>query len=177
MSISKKGGNIGPSSEASSDSFGFIDYNDSATPTTPIVLASDTWTDVTNDGLGSFTNKTYAPTGVPEALDTSTGYLDFQHLSLGSEIFLRNDFTVNPSTNNSLVEFRYLLGSGAGEYALKFYSERLDNGSGVDYQRVTTFPIYLGDSNTADNPGKLQVKLSTNGTVVNSGVYISIRSA
>ena len=156
-------------------SFGFIDYNDSSTALAPLALSSNTWTDIPNDGLGAFTNKAYKPDGVNEVLDTSTGYLDFSELPLGSEIIVRNDFTVTPSTNNCLLEARYLLGSGSDEYALQFWSERLDSGSGIPYQRVTIFPIYMGDTNTQGNVGKMQIRLSTPGTVVNSGVYVSIR--
>ena len=150
---------------------GFIDYNDT---TGAIDLTADTWTDVPNNGAGAFTNKTYRPTSVNEVMDTSTGYLDFSELTLGSQILVRNDFTVVPNTNNCLLEVRYLLGQGAGEYALKFWSERLDSGSGIDYQRVISFPIYMGDTNTQGGVGKLQVKLSTNGTINNAGSYIKI---
>ena len=150
---------------------GFIDYNDT---TGDITLTPDTWTDVPNNGLGAFTNKTYKPTTVNEVLDSSTGYLDFSELTLGSQLLIRNDFTVTPNTNNSLLEVRYLLGQGAGEYALKFWSERLDSGSGMGYQRVISFPIYMGDTNTQGGVGKLQVKLSTNGSINNAGSYIKI---
>ena len=94
---------------------------------------------------------------------------------MGSEVSIRNDFSVTPNTNNSLLEVRYILGSGLGEYSLLVLSERLDNGSGIAYQKVPIFNIYMGDSNTKDNPGKLQVKLSTSGTVDNAGSYISIK--
>ena len=158
------------------NSFGFMDYNDASTQSTPIVLTAGVWVDVTNDGLGPFTSKTYAPNGINELLDTSNGNLDFTELKLGSEVLVRNDFTVVPQTNNSLLEARYLLGTGVGEYPLQFWSERLDGGSGIPYQRVTSFPIYMGDLNTRDNAGRMQIRLSTNGTMINSGVYISARS-
>jgi hypothetical protein len=150
---------------------GFMDYNDT---TGDLSIVAETWTDVPNNGLGAFTNKTYKPTSINDVLDDSTGYLDFSELTLGSQLLIRNDFTITPNTNNSLLEVRYVLGQGAGEYALKFWSERLDSGSGIGYQRVISFPIYMGDTNTSNGVGKLQVKLSTNGTVNNSGSYIKI---
>ena len=150
---------------------GFIDYNDT---TGSFSITSNTWVDVPNNGLGAFTNKNYKPTSINEVLDVSTGYLDFSDLALGSQLLIRNDFTVTPNTNNSLLEVRYLLGQGTGEYTLKFWSERLDSGSGVGYQRVISFPIYIGDTNTQGGVGKLQVKLSTNGTLNNAGSYIKI---
>lgn len=152
--------------------YGFIDYNDT---TGDVELIADTWTDVPNNGQGSFSNFTYKPDGIENLLDTSTGYLDFSELSLGSEIIVRNDFTVTPQTNNALLEIRYVLGQGAGEYNLRFWFERLDNGSGIPYQKVVSFPIYMGDLNTQGGVGKLQVKLSTNGTLNNAGSYISVR--
>ena len=158
-------------SSASTTKQGFIDYNDT---TGSVTLTPDTWTDVPNNGLGAFTNKVYKPTTINEVLDGSTGYLDFSELTLGSQLLIRNDFTVTPNTNNSLLEVRYLLGQGAGEYALKFWSERLDSGSGIGYQRVISFPIYMGDTNTQGGVGKLQVKLSTTGSINNAGSYIKI---
>ena len=151
---------------------GFADYNDT---TGSVPISADTWTDVPNNGAGTFTNTSYLPSGVTSLLDTSTGYLDFSDLSLGSEILIRNDLTVVPQTNNALLEARYLLGTGAGEYQLLFWSERLDSGSGIDYQRVVSFPIYMGDTNTQGNPGKLQIRLSSSGTFTNAGSYISMR--
>ena len=151
---------------------GWMDYNDS---TGSFSISADTWTDVPNDGAGSFTNKAYKPPSVSDILDASTGYLDFSDLPLGSEMSIRHDITVRPNTNNALFEMRYLLGTGAGEYSLNFLSERLDSGSSVDYQRVTTFPIYMGDTNTKNNAGKLQTRLSTPGTITNAGIYASIQ--
>ena len=45
---------------------GFADYNDALTTVTPIVLTANTWTDITNDGLGSFTNLNSLPFGVTQ---------------------------------------------------------------------------------------------------------------
>ena len=148
-----------------------MDYNNAGGP---ITLVANTWTDVPNDGAGPFSQDTYAPEGLTTLLDASTGHLDFTELNLGSQVLVRSDFTVTPSTNNALLEIRYQLGGGAGLYALSVSSERLDSGSGIGYQRVVPFPIYMGDTNTRDNPGRLQVRLSTAGTLNNAGFYIMI---
>ncbi|MHA1483406.1 MAG: hypothetical protein ACTSQA_08235 [Candidatus Heimdallarchaeaceae archaeon] len=156
-----------------STSIGFIDYNDSSTSTTPITLIQDTWTDVPNDGLGAFTNKGYSP--VNELLDGSTGYLDFSELTLGSDLLIRIDFEVTPQTNNALLESRYVLGTAPNDYALPIRSRRLDSGSGTPYSSEKgAFYIYMGDTNTLTGVGKLQVKLSSNGTLKNNGVAIKI---
>ncbi len=159
-----------------SNSGGFMDYNDTSTSSTPISLVSDTWTTIPNDGLGAFTNKTYKPDGdVVELIDTSTGAIDPTGLKLGDTILIRNDFTVTPSTNNSSLQFRYQLGTGAGSYTLEKRLGRLDEGSGSPY-RFSLSPdlIYMGDTNTRDNLIYLQVKLSTGGTLVNAGSVIQL---
>lgn len=150
---------------------GFLDYNNSAAS---FETVADTWTDIPNDTLGAFTNLNYLPTGVSDLIDKSNGYLDFTQLKLGDQIIVRNDITVTPSINGTLLELRYLLGSGAGEYPLQVLAERLDVGSGIGYQRVTTFPIYMGDENTRLGPGRLQIRTSSATEVANAGSYINV---
>ena len=161
---------------------GFIDYNDTATASTPITLAADTWTTIINNGAGAFSNDTYppsdssaSPAAVSELMDVSTGQFDFSELPLGSTALIRNDYTVTPSTNNALLRLRYQLGTGAGAYVLEKTVGRLDDGSGKGY-RFSLEPdlIYMGDTNTRDNPVTLQLNLSTAGTVVNAGSAIEV---
>ncbi len=155
---------------------GFIDYNDTSTASTPITLVADTWTTIPNDGLGAFSNDSYKPDGdVVELMDTSTGAIDPTGLHLGDTMLIRNDFTVNPNTNNASLEFRYQLGTGGGAYTLGKRLGRLDEGSGTDY-RFSLSPdlIYMGDTNTRDNPITLQVKLTSGGTLVNAGTVIQV---
>ena len=151
---------------------GFIDYNDASGA---VSLIKDTWTSIPNNGQGAFTNKNYKPEGVTELLDETTGKIDVTELDLGDTILIRNDFTVNPNTNNSLLEFRYSLGQSTGSYVLSTNLGRLDNGSGKPY-RFALKPdlIYMGDTNTRNNPITLQVKLSSNGTLTNAGTVIQV---
>tara|TARA_R110002051_G_scaffold100613_1_gene170968 strand:+ start:466 stop:1053 length:588 start_codon:yes stop_codon:yes gene_type:complete len=151
---------------------GFIDYNDT---TGSISLVSDTWTTIPNDGQGAFSNDTYKPQGVTDLMDVSDGSIDPTQLTLGDTILIRNDFKINPNTNNALLEFRYQLGNGGGLYTLESTLGRLDDGSGKDY-RFSLKPdlIYMGDTNTLNNPIRLQVKLSTNGTLLNAGSVIQL---
>ena len=154
------------------DGIGFIDYNDASGSFT---ISANTWTDLPNDGAGAFTNKNYAPDGVTELMDSSTGYIDPTQTTLGDVLLVRNDFTVNPNTNNALLEFRYSLGGGAGAYTLPTIIGRLDSGSGTDYRfTLRADKIYMGDDNTRLNPIKLQVRLSANATVTNAGTVITL---
>lgn len=151
---------------------GFLDYNDT---TGSFSVLSDTWTDLPNNGLGAFTNKNYPPSGVTELIDVSTGYIDPTELSLGDTILIRNDYSINPNTNNAQLRFRYELGNGVGSYTLEKIIGRLDSGSGQDYRfSLTPDLIYMGDTNTRDNPIKLQVYCTSNATVTNAGSVIQV---
>ena len=151
-------------------SSGFIDYNDSSAAVT---LVANTWTDVPNDGAGGSSLDTYKPSGVNDILDTSTGYFDFSDLELGDEVFLRIDFSVTPNLNNALLECRMDLGGGV--YQLDVFSKRLDNGAGISYpSEKFTFYMYMGNLTTINGTGKLQVRLSSGGSLDNAGVAISI---
>jgi hypothetical protein len=154
---------------------GFADYNDTATSSTPIVIPANTWTTITNDGLGAFTNLDSLPFDVTSLMDTSTGFIDPTELDIGDSIVIRNDYTITPSVNNSLLKFRYELGTGGGLYQLETIVSRLDSGSGVGY-RLALKPdfIYIGDSNTNDNYIKIQVNLENAGTLVNAGTVIQV---
>ena len=154
------------------DGIGFIDYNDT---TGPITLTGNTWTDIPNNGAGAFTNKLYAPDGITELMDVSTGYIDPTQTTLGDVLLIRNDFTINPTINNALLEFRYALGGGAGSYALPTIIGRLDSGSGKDYRfTLRADKIYMGDDNTRLNPIKLQVRVSSGATLTNAGSVITL---
>lgn len=151
---------------------GFMDYNDT---TGSVVAAADTWTTIPNNGLGAFTNKNYPPHGVTELMDVSTGEIDPTELELGDVLWIRNDFTVTPQINNTSLDFRYVLGTGAGEYTLEQQLGRLDRGAGVGYRfSLRIDEIYMGDTNTRDNLITLQVKCSGASTLVNAGSVITV---
>ncbi|NRA49474.1 MAG: hypothetical protein HRU12_10115 [Phaeodactylibacter sp.] len=154
---------------------GFGDYNDTSTASTPITLVADTWTTLTNDGAGAFTNLAYLPDDVTHLMNTPMGTFDFSQLQLGDNVLIRNDYSVTPNTNNALLELRYVLGTGGGSYTLETIVGRLDSGSGKPYrQSLEPQMIYVGDSNTKDNPITLQLRLSSSGSVVNAGSAIGV---
>ena len=151
---------------------GWIDYNDT---TGDGSLSADTWTTIPNNGLGAFTNKAYPPSGITELMDVSTGAIDPSGLTLGDFILIRNDFTVTPQTNNTSLDFRYTLGAGGGAYTLEQQLGRLDRGAGVGYRfSLRIDSIYMGDTNTRDNPIGLQVKCSGGATLNNAGSVIEV---
>jgi len=153
---------------------GFIDYNDTSTTTTPLVLNADTWTTIPNDGQGAFTNKNYAPPNVTELMYPD-GSIDPTELSLGDTIIIRNDYTITPQTNNGSLQFRYGLGGGGNEYFLETRLGRMDSGSGIGYRySLSTDLIYMGDLNTLNNPIFLEIFSTAQATLVNAGSVLFV---
>ena len=151
---------------------GFVDYNDG---NGSVEITNDTWVDVTNDTLGAFTNTASMPEGVTSIIDPSTGYLQFDELEIGDQIFIRIDFNVVPTTNNALLECRYVLGEADSEYALGVFSKRMDVGAGISYgSEKGLFLIYMGDENTLRGKAKLQIKVSSPSVLFNNGLAITI---
>ena len=159
---------------ASGYSLGFADYNDTSSAASPVELVANTWTSLPNDGLGPFSQETYLPEGCPTLLGAG-GSIDPTGLPLGSKIFIRPDFRVTPNVNNAALKFRYKLGTGVDTYFLESSLGRLDEDAGIAYPfSLNTQYIYMGDNNTKDNPIELQIKLSSNGSVVNAGMVIDV---
>ena len=151
---------------------GFADYNN----TLPALnLLADTWTDITNNGIGGFTNLLNLPSGVTSLMNLPNGEFTFNELTIGDTVFIRNDYIITPVSNNSTLKLRYLIGTGGGAYVLEKLVAKLDLGAAFP-QRFSLTPdmLYMGDENTKDNPIKLQLNCSVAATVLNSGSFINV---
>ncbi len=155
---------------------GFIDYNDTATSVTPLVLPDGVWVQLTNDGLGPFSNSRYCPHGISQLMYTPSGELDLRELGYGDCIWIRNDYAVTPDVDLATLQLRYILGAGANQYTLEKSVATLARGAGVVYrQTAETDFIYAGERNTKQNPIKIELKLTgADGTCVNYGSVIEV---
>ena len=162
----------GGSGDGTAKFSGWIDYNNSSSS---INLLANTWTDLPNDGAGTFSTRSPLPLAgdITELINSNTGALVFSDFKIGDSVYLRHDFLVNPDTNNATLELRYFIGQTGQEYPLNISVPRLDRGSGMDYQETGLFYIYMGDDNTRIGGARLQVRLSTSGTLSNNGIVIN----
>jgi len=152
---------------------GVIDYNDLATTTTPISVSSGLVdVDITNDGLGSFTNKAYAPVGVTDIWDSTTNLFDFSQLAVGDMVDIRLDLTVTTTSPNQLVEIDLVLGVGGFQYSIPFSRNSYKNASAQNVNRYNG--IYMGDLNTLNNPAKFVVRSDSPALIVVNGWYCKI---
>lgn len=154
---------------------GVYDYNDLATATTPISIAmAGTYYPLTNDGLGPNTNKTYALPSVPDVWDSGTQAFDFTDLVLGDTMDIRLDITVTSSgVNQDFTVVLFVADGTGGQYEIPFIIERNFKAAGT--RQVIEFNgIYMGDTNTLNNPARFKIKSSNTGSVRVNGWYARV---
>ena len=148
--------------------FGFFDYNDSLTATTPIsVIGGGGFVYLTNNEKGAFTNKLYPPNGITKVWNPSINSFDFTELPLGSKLDYRLDIEITTTSPNQDIEVEIELAIGGSTYSLGV-AER-------QYKTVKTHKlnvenyVYMGDLNTRDNPAKFKIQSDANATVKVNG--------
>ena len=155
---------------------GVYDYNDLATTSTPIPLTlAGTWYELTNDGAGAFTNKTYALAGLTDIWNVSTNQFEWSNgtlLSLGDTVDIRVDIDIITTGANKAVEVDIELGIGGSPYRLPIIPLENFKTAGT-YHDVRLMSIYLGDTNTLDFPAKIEATADGTGvSVVVNGWYV-----
>jgi hypothetical protein len=152
---------------------GVYDYNDLATTTTPISLPTPgTFVNLTNDAAGSFTNTTYSLPGVPNLWFTGTQRFNWTSLALGDTVDIRLDLVLTSTTANQAFDIALFLAAGTGgEYQIPWAVEKVFKASGT--RRFIEFnSIYMGDTNTYNNPALFKIKSDAAATVVVNGWYV-----
>lgn len=144
---------------------GFWDYNDTATASTPIAITlANTEYQLTNNGLGANTLKTYKLPSISEIFNTSTGYFQFTGLQLGDTVDIRADIEITTASANNVVEVLMEYGVGSTPYKIT-YAQRYFKSAGV---QKLTIPInfYMGNTLTLSNPARILLKNDTVGSTV-----------
>lgn len=149
--------------------FGWADYNDSATATTPITLTAGDWVQITNDTLGDFTNTDFLPSNATRLWDPATNTVLLDEMSLGDSFLLRADIIFNPTVNNTRLEFRI---RWPGIFSLAQGLAPLGDGAGADYERYINTTFYLGSEVVRDTGAVLEVKASSGCSAQVNGFYI-----
>ena len=153
----------------------WFDENDTATTTTPISHtggASDTY--MTNNGLGAFSNQ-YNPNNNDRIWDRSTNEFDFSSLKIGDAVLMRFDFEVDNASNNQEVDFYIKLGVGGSPYEL-LMEHRYDKSS-IGTKYITfLYEVYMGNTNTLNNPAKIRFSSVDGADIKVNGWYMRIVS-
>lgn len=142
---------------------GMWDYNDTATTTTPIVLAvADTLYPLTNDGLGVNTLLTYALPELSNIWNVSTNKLDFTMLELGDTVDVRVDIEVTTTGANHEIVLEWAFAEGGAPYSLQIVRQNFK--AAGTYTFTVMHSAYMGDLNTRDNPSVFKVASDTGTT-------------
>lgn len=139
---------------------GFEDYNDTGSSQS----LTTSFTDITNDGAGAFSNTTYRLPGKSAIWDTGNDQFDWSGagLALGDTVDIRFDISVTTTGANRVIDLSIDMAHGdAGEYQLSIDS-RLFKSTGT-YQMIVWYSVYMGDSTTLNNPAKLVMKSDGSG--------------
>ncbi len=155
------------------NAFGYFDYNDAGTTTTPLTLVTNIDKLLTNDTLGVFTNSTQRPYGVPSVWNTDVNGFDFQYCTVGDVVFVRFDITVTTTTANQNVKaFLRLVEGSSGQYDLPFLEITYKTAGTHKIIRIVEF--YLGDQNYLDYPSKFYVNTDASATCIVNGWFVSL---
>lgn len=155
---------------------GFWDYNDVTTTGTPITITGGAgFVALTNDGAGAFTNKTYALAGMTDIYNTSTNKFDWDNgtgLSLGDTVELRVDVDIIVASVNTEVDIALELADGTGsDYDIPFVNSVNFKNTGT-FKNVTYSGIYMGDTDTLNNPAFFKMQADKTCTVTVNGWYV-----
>lgn len=131
---------------------GWEDYEDDASGAQS--LTSGSWVDLTNDGAGSNTNKTYKLPGKGDVWDTSNNQFDFSDYAIGDTLEIRFDVTFATSASNDLCALRVDFAHGdAAEFPLEVFRQAFK--SSGNHNVVVSIPFYIGSAAVRDNPAKV----------------------
>lgn len=153
---------------------GLFDYNDAATASSPISITGGGGSvALTNDELGSFTNKLFPPVGVADVWDESTDLFDWSDLKLGDMVDIRIDVDVITTSVNTEIKIDLHLGTGGSSYTIPWMLETNYKNTGT--HKVNRYNgIYMGDTNTLDNGGQFKMSSDKDCTVIVNGWYCKI---
>ena len=154
-------------------SLGYFDYADLATQTTPITVAANTPTLLTNDTLGAGTDISQPPYAVSSVYDSVTNAFDFTQLSIGDTVDIRVHVKVTTTANNQLYHIDLKGGIGSAlEFDNRIFSQYVKT-AGEDEQTFLT-NLYIGSNDIKDNPTKLFIESTQSCTVKVLGWFVRV---
>ena len=152
---------------------GFLDYNDAATASTPIVITGGAgYVYLTNDEAGPFTTKTYSPTGVTDVWDESIDKFDWGDLELGDMVDIRLDIEVTTSGANQMYDVVLEMSTDGTPFDIPFETQLVKSAGAVNVNRYNG--IYLGSTGVLNNRARFKILSDGNATVIVRGWYCKV---
>lgn len=160
--------------EALQGAVGFANYEDTATAGTPISLTANTWTNLTNNGLGARTVDKL-PASVGTLWNTSTNRFSFTDLPLYTQLTGRFDLTVVTTTANQLVDVQALVAIGsASEYEFPLVTQMYFKTAGTHQINIYN-GMFIGSNDVKLNPCALRIRSDASATAKVAGWYVAVQ--
>jgi hypothetical protein len=152
---------------ASGGAFGWQNFQDVTTQSSPVALtAASTWYDLTNDAAGALTTSAFAASDHGVIWDDATDTFDFTDLSVGDVVKIRTDIEFVTGGANHACELRMAFGPSY-VYSLPIHRVNFKTAvSGGDGQVLRYFSFAMLNTDTRNNPAKLQARSDATGDTV-----------
>ena len=158
---------LGGGGENNNDGFEYV--SDKNLENNPIALVADTWTKVTNDGTSSSTNRSHLPEGVTCIYDTTLQRIKLKELPTDGWLIFRFGVKVIPNVDNLTIKARikYTLPDGFNFYLVS-PGALLNDGAGIEYEEQFTLTFYVGDNDSKNGYGELEVRADGTCSIIDS---------
>ena len=155
---------VGGGGENNTDGFEYV--SDKNLENNPISLVADTWTKVTNDGTSGSTKRQHLPEGVTCIYDTDLQRIRLKELPLNGWLIFRFGVKVIPNVDNMTLKARikYTLPDGF-QFYLQAPGALLNDGAGIEYEEQFTLTFYVGDEDSKNGYGELEVRADGTGSI------------
>lgn len=155
---------VGGGGENNTDGFEYV--SDKNLESNPITLVADTWTKVTNDGTSGSTKRQHLPEGVTCIYDTDLQRIRLKELPINGWLIFRFGVKVIPNVDNMTLKARikYTLPDGF-QFYLQAPGALLNDGAGIEYEEQFTLTFYVGDEDSKNGYGELEVRADGTGSI------------
>jgi hypothetical protein len=148
---------------------GWADYNNSIT--TKQTITAGSWQQLTNDGEGALTEETFMPYYTSSMF--SDNAVDLSDIPTGTVLTLRNDITLNITSNNTDVLFRVKFKNSQGvEIYTHLYDFRVFKSTG-ELSGVNFYEFYVG-KDILNGSVELEIYADHNIEALWNGCFITI---
>ena len=145
-------------------SLGYFDYADLATQTTPITVAPNTQTLLTNDADGADTNISQPPYGVTAIWDADSDEFNFSQLSIGDTVDIRVHLKTTTTTANQKyhVDMKFAF-DAPDEFENRIFSQVVKTYGEDEQTFITT--LYIGSESVKNYPARFYITSDDDATV------------
>lgn len=148
---------------------GTIVHADNATQSSAYAYTTGTTDDLPNDGLGSSTDDTYAPTDIEEFYDSSSDQFELSDFKVGDVLTLRVDLDVVTTAANQVINIFLATAEGTAQEKEVVISRQVFAAAADNPNVVGEITFVIDHADILSNPGHVRFSSDADASVrVNS---------